>query len=381
MRSTASAVSLGLVSLGLVAAVLAPRIAAETALSLEDVPFDSDRWHVEASESRVETHLGRTSLFVRDGTAWVEDAAFTDGVVEFDIAFTGARGFMGILWRLRDSEEYEEFYVRPHQSGNPDASQYTPCFFGLTCWQLYHGPGYAAPIEYRNDAWNKVRVVVSGDQAEVFVDDMNRPALFIPALKRERRAGRVGLNAFNAPAHFSAFRFRAGDPPAFKSTSPEPSATPAGTIMTWEVSDAFDWEELRDQTEIPPATLADRRWTTLAAEPTGLANLGRVNARGDGRNAVFARVTLDADRARIVRVRFGYSDLARVFLNGRALYSGDNGYRSRDYRYLGSIGFFDELVLPLAPGENRLCFAVAENFGGWGVQAILSSTDGITVRP
>lgn len=47
-----------------------------------------------------------------------------------------------------------------------------------------------------------------------------------------------------------------------------------------------------------------------------------------------------------MRAGFGCSDRAKVYLNGRLLYAGDNGYASRDYRHLGTqrppeaTGFF-----------------------------------------
>jgi len=58
-----------------------------------------------------------------------------------------------------------------------------------------------------------------------------------------------------------------------------------------------------------------------------------------------------------------------VYLNGTLIYSGENMYQSRDYRYLGTIGLFDNIVLPLQPGDNELWFAVTESFGGWGIKA------------
>lgn len=351
------------------------------AARLEEVPFDSGRWQIEAVHSRVEEHRGRTSLHLRDGTAWVKDVELTDGVVEVDIAFTDERGFIGLLWRLLDAGNHEQFYVRPHQSGKPDANQYTPAFDGLTSWQLYHGPGYGAPVEYRFDEWNRIRIVVSGRQAEVYVNDLSRPALFIPELKRDVEAGRIGLNAFTAPARFSAFRYAAGKPPPLRSAGSPPRPPAAGAIMRFEVGDVFDWATIRDRIELPAEMISAQSWKSLGCETTGLANLGRVASRGEGQNAVFARVILDSDRQQTVGLRFGYSDRVRVFLNGRAIYAGDNGYRSRDYRYLGTIGFFDEIFLPLRAGENELWFAVGEDFGGWGLQALLESTDGITLRP
>ena len=53
------------------------------------------------------------------------------------------------------------------------------------------------------------------------------------------------------------------------------------------------------------------------------------------------------------------------------VYRGDDTYRSRDYRFLGSIGWYDTLYLPLEQGDNELLIAVSEDFGGWGVQARL----------
>jgi hypothetical protein len=51
------------------------------------------------------------------------------------------------------------------------------------------------------------------------------------------------------------------------------------------------------------------------------------------------------------RLDFGFSDRVRVYLNGNLLFSADDSYRSRDYRFLGSIGWFDSLWLPLAAGR------------------------------
>src|ERR671913_1294665 len=119
----------------------------------ETVPFDSGRWDIQARESRVVNHLGRSSLYLKGGVAAVKDSRFTNGVIEFDIALPRERGFMGAVWRVQDFENYEEFYMRPHQSGNPDANQYTPVFNGAPAWQIYYGEAYAAPSRYRPNEW------------------------------------------------------------------------------------------------------------------------------------------------------------------------------------------------------------------------------------
>ena len=347
----------------------------------EPIPFDSPRWEITAEESRIEQYKGRTSLFLKGGLALIQDADFLDGVIEFDCAFPQARAFVGATWRVQDAANREEFYIRPHQSGNPDANQYTPVFNGLTAWQLYHGEGYGTPIDYDFDTWIPIKIVVAGRQAEVFIGDLDTPALFVDNLKREPTSGKVGLTVANfGPAHFSNFRFATVENPTLKSRVERNRTAPPGALMTWQVSSSFDEKVLGSETELTASATEDLTWSELSCESTGLANLSEVNALGDGKNTAFARVIVISDRTQAKTLAFGYSDRTRVFLNNHLLYTGNNGYRSRDYRYLGTIGYFDALTLPLKKGRNELWFAVSESFGGWGIQAAFSNTDGITIE-
>ncbi len=373
----------------LLIALIATILAAVPA-EADSVPFDSERWTIQANEHKVEEHLGQPSLLLRSGIAWVEDEAFTDGVVEFDIAFPAQRGFAGAVWRLREGRNYEEFYLRPHQSGNPDANQYTPVFNGASGWQLYHGPSYSAPTVYRFDAWQHVKVVFSGGRGEVYIDS-EEPVLFIPELKHPVRPGLVGLSAFGpVPVHFANFRYEKLESPELQSTPLDPprgtlqgspaetSPPPEGVITRWQVSNVFESSRLEGKTELGES--ADLTWTPLAAETTGITNLARVQGITEEKKTAFARVTLVSARAQVKKIRFGYSDVAKVYFNGRLLYGGQRVYRSRDYRYLGTIGLFDELYLPLEKGENELWFAVTENFGGWGILAAVEDRSGVRIE-
>jgi hypothetical protein len=287
---------------------------------------------------------------------------------------------VGATWRVQDAANREEFYIRPHQSGNPDANQYTPVFKGLTGWQLYHGEGYGTPVDYDFDTWIPIRIVVAGRQAEVFIGDLETPALFIDDLKREPASGKVGLTVADfGPAHFANFRFVTRDNPPLKGTVKRERAAPPGALMTWQVSNSFDEATLGSATELSSTVTDSLTWSELSCESTGLANLSKVNALAKGKNTTFAKVTVISDVAQVKTLAFGYSDRIRVYLNNRLLYTGNNGYRSRDYRYLGTIGYFDALTLPLQKGRNELWFAVSESFGGWGVQAAFGDTDSITI--
>ncbi|MFC2144231.1 hypothetical protein ACFLQM_00920 [Acidobacteriota bacterium] len=360
---------------GLAALTLCASIVAAS----EPIPFDSPRWQIAAEESRIEDYKGKTSLVLRGGLALVADAEFTDGVIEYFCAFPDARAFVGATWRVQDAANREEFYIRPHQSGNPDANQYTPVFNGLSAWQLYHGEGYGVPIAYEFDTWFPVKIVVSGDEAEVYIGDLERPALFIDDLKRKKASGAVGLAVPNFGAvRYADFRFETTDTPELKGRIERAKTAPAGAVMKWQISNPFAEKALGESVEIAPSLMDGLEWTALNSEPTGLANLSRVSVLTREANTVFAKVTVVSDRAQSKTLAFGYSDRLRLFHNGHLLYTGNNGYRSRDYRYLGTIGYFDAITLSLDKGKNKLWFAVSESFGGWGVQAAFDDTDGLT---
>jgi hypothetical protein len=304
------------------------------------------------------------------------DVELMDGAIAAVLAVGPERGFHGVVWRARDDENLESFFVRPHQVGNPDSIQYTPVFNGISSWQLYHGPGFWAPVVFPIDDWFTIRVVFAGARAEVFVGDLDEPVLAIRELKLPVEPGRIGVFGGGPPIHVAAFAYEEGAV-GFRAPEPPPAVAPEGIVPGWWVSDAFP-EDAVDGDVLARELVAERTWTRLESEPSGLADLARVNGIRDGRNTVLARATLDSPRAQRGRLELGFSDRAVVFLNGLALYRGDDTYRSRDYRFLGSIGYWDTLYLPLDKGENEVVVAVSEDFGGWGVQARLTDAAGIS---
>ncbi len=333
-------------------------------MAVEAIPLKSHRWTSDGPEPIPRHHLGRDCFLVEK--AIVADLEPTDGTIELELAVGPERAFPGVVWRLRDDQNFESFFVRPHQVGNDDAIQYTPVFNGTSSWQLYHGEGFWAPIEFPIGDWFRIRVVFGGSRADVYVGDMDQPALEVRELKHPAGAGRIGIASGGPAIHVTRFAY---GPEAELRPDPPPLPRVDGIVPVWDVSDPFP------EAETEP--FAGRTWTRLEAEPNGLADLSRVNPIREDRNTVLARATIRADRARTVRMDFGFSDRAVVHLNGRPLYRGDDTYRSRDYRFLGSIGWWDSVYLPLAAGDNELAVAVSETFGGWGVQALFPDMAGL----
>ena len=114
--------------------------------------------------------------------------------------------------------------------------------------------------------------------------------------------------------------------------------------------------------------------------PSGRANLAVVEGipQGQQLGMKLARIVVTSDRDRDVRLSYGFSDQASVFLNHRLIASNDNTYRSRSQRYLGVMTLENDVLnLPLRKGENELLLAITEAFGGWGLIARLSAIEGV----
>ena len=347
----------------------------------QTIPFDSPQWDVTAETFETGTYFGKKGVFIKDGGAYLKDAQFLNGIIEFDIAVTGERGFMGVQWRVVDRKNSEEFYIRPHLSGMPDANQYTPIINGSSAWQLYHGERYSAPVNYTFNEWMHIKIVVSGQQAEVYFMDMETPALFIPELKREAATGTLGITAGSgfAPAYFADFSYQSIEKPVLKSKPVAPEIAPDGVVKHWLVSEIVESEWLADTYQLNDNALKHLHWTRLNSEVTGITNLSRVQAYTREKNTVFCKLVIQSEKDQIKQLRFGYSDDVKVYVNGTLTYGGTNRYLSRDYRYLGTIGLFDELYLKLHKGENTILFAVSERFGGWGIIAAFADANNITL--
>ncbi len=333
------------------------------------IAFDSPLWTM--INAKTVDHLGQKALM---GTAFLNDADFGDGVIEFDLAVNGARSYPGLLFRTRADGSWERFYIRPHRSGclsfplYTDVIQYVAAFNRVDSWQFYNGEGLTAGAVIPRDRWFHVKVEISGDRARIFLDQAEKPALQVDHLKHGPRRGGLGLlGPLDGSAYFANFSYRAANDLAF---DPPPLSFPVpGVLTVWELSSPFkalqiDMEKTPDQ-----QGLADLAWQAVGAEADGLVDVSRFHPRSGEPDLVFARTTLVSEEDRTFKLNLGYSDYVSVFLNGRLLYNAASPYQGRDPSFLGIVGLFDTLYLPLQKGDNVLLLAVAEVSGGWGFKA------------
>lgn len=359
-----------------------------TSHAQQAVPFSDKRWVIQAQGSMQEAYKGYNSLYLQNGMAYLKDEQFGNGIIEFDIYQTPRASFSGFIFRVKDATNYEELYFRSHQSGNPDAYQYTPVFNGDPAWQLYHDAhdavndgfvhwkqrgknmGYNTVIDYSFDRWLHVKFLVKGTQAELYLDNNPVPVAFIRELLMGQSAGGLGVKSGNGAVWFANFRFTKTDDIVFQTKEDGYKVTtPPGTITSWQVSNSFKEDRVVKMSQLDDQWHGNLKWKTLNSEASGIANLSRLSAVSDSANTVLAKFTVVSEKDQLKKLDIGYSDRAKIYFNGNALYSGNASFRTRDYRYLGTIGYFDAVYLPLKKGENTIIVAVSETFGGWGIMA------------
>ena len=269
--------------------------------------------------------------------------------------------------------------MRPHQSGNPDATQYTPVFNGNAGWQLYHGEGYSKAIAFKFDQWHHLKIDIHGLQAEIYLDDMQTPLIRVAELLNGWKTGKFGFVSEGLPVRVANVQYtiRQGSAPT---PIPVPANGTGGVVMQWQVSNVANRKMFEQLPQLTSGTKKKFTWSTQTSEASGTINLSRFVKLSDTTNAVIAKLTIESSKEQMKELSFGFSDFVTVYLNDKALYSGSDNFMSRDYRFLGTIGYFDKLFLPMKKGLNELWFVVSENFGGWGLKAKFEDMDGIVLK-
>ena len=167
-------------------------------------------------------------------------------------------------------------------------------------------------------------------------------------------------------------------------TAPTRQAVPAngsgGVITKWQVSNVIDRKILDKKFQLTPEVKNKVKFTAQQSEPSGTINLAKFTQPTDTLRTIIAKIDLESTMEQLIEMTFGFSDYVTVYLNDKAIYSGADNFMSRDYRYLGTIGYFDQLYLPLKKGNNEIWFVVSEDFGGWGVKAKFEKMDQIKLK-
>ncbi len=350
--------------------------------SQNNIPLDTIHWEINAQSYILENYKGKDAIYIQRGLAFLKNTKFLNGTIEFDVYLTKRQGFPGVRFRTSsDRLNMESFYLRPHLANKPDSNQATPVINGISPWQLYFGPSYSVPYDYKYDGWTHVKLVVNDRKAQVYLDYSEKPNLSWNLVHKPREGG-VAIGGGGAgPMHYANFKInnKKYEIIDFNPIKREPIQ---GLIQEWEISDKFEEKQVDDINALK-SLISNRKWRgKIRVEEGTAANIARKVILNDGtlKNTAFAKITIISDKDQTKLFEFGYSDRVVAILNNAPIYKGSNQYRSRDYRYLGTVGLFDAIYLNLKKGENTLLMAVSENFGGWLITGKFRDLKGIAIK-
>lgn len=350
-----------------------------TSISQNIIALDTTNWDVRAKSYVIEAYKGKEAIYVQGGGMILKNSKFLNGTIEFDIYLKEEQAFPGVEFRVVGANG-EQFFLRPHLSGKPDANQAAPKVNGITPFQLNFGPKYSFPYNYKYDDWTHVKVVVNNNKAQVYLDYAETPHLSWYLAHKPVEGAIVIRGGRFTGMHLADIKINK-EAIALVDFNPIEREPIAGLIPQWEISDMFE-EKLLNEPSSLKELISNRNWQgKLAIEEGTAANISRKQLlyNGEPGNTVFAKIEITSNMDQLKFFEFGYSDRVVVILNGHPIYRGTNKWRSRDYRYLGTIGLFDGVYLDLKNGKNELLMAVSEDFGGWLITGRFKNENGITM--
>lgn len=350
-----------------------------TRAEADSVPVTAENWKLSDSGAEIVEFQGRQALKLNRGNATFVGDNFYNGTIEFDVWMAEERGFGGINFRA-DGNNAENFYVRPHLSGMPDANQYNPVFNNNSAWQILHGARYSAPTAYNYGSWIKVKLAVKDDKMDIYIDS-EEPVLHIEDLLLNGEAGQISLYGALTDFYFSNVHITPTDDVMLKGKAEPLTELPATRLRSFTVANkAFENSAIEGKPELDMTLMDGVEWSTLKVTENGVANISELLARTRENSTALVHLKITADKAQTVSLKYGFSDRVTAFLNGKAVAHNDDSYINRDYRFLGTVGLFDSLFLSLNAGENNLVFAVTEGFGGWAFLADADLPTGVTIK-
>jgi hypothetical protein len=192
------------------------------------VPLTSDRFILYDVSSKNEMYKGKEVLVlqqpvVKDNQktfALLKDIDFHNGTIELtlagqprkDIVVEGARGFVGIVFRVqKDTSKFEQFYIRPSNGRAMDqvrrnhSTQYVS-YPGFP-WEKLRAETpekYEAYADIVPGEWTKIKIEVKDDIAKLYVNGATQPTLIVTDLKQGKDL-RGGIGLWIGPGTLAQF--------------------------------------------------------------------------------------------------------------------------------------------------------------------------------
>ena len=335
----------------------------------QKIAMQADFWDVGKQTASFTQRDGQYVIKLDRGIIWTKGIDFADGIIEADLSLSPERSFAGICFRGDEQGNAEMIYLRVPLSGRDDAIQYVPSFNNEVNWQLY--PEHQANYIFPETGWAHMKIVVSGNTAQLFMDTVAQPVLIISNLRTHNQSGKIGFTCLGEEtfANLTCTPMRRSAP------TPVPVKKYDGLITQYQISQSYSIDKQTKEVAYPSAMKLN--WKTVYTDEDGLLNISKYYVKQNSEtyqsrsnDMVWLKQELVADEPITKRMNFDFSNRIWVFLNGQILYHGDHSFFLKGPLYLGSIDkkfISDALYLPLKKGNNELLIGISAVADGWGI--------------
>jgi hypothetical protein len=160
----------------------------------------------------------------------IDGVEFASGVIEAEIAgapapgaFEGARGFVGIAFRLQnDMKTYDAFYLRPTNGRAEDQERrnHAAQYISHPDWPWFRlrketPSKYESYVDLVPGVWTKVKIDVRGERARLYVHGHEQPTLIVTDVKSGAH-GKGAVALWVGPGTVAHFRNLSVEPLSIK---------------------------------------------------------------------------------------------------------------------------------------------------------------------
>ncbi|MFA4979522.1 MAG: hypothetical protein WC589_18570, partial [Sphingobacterium sp.] len=142
-----------------------------------NITLSAEKWVFQNGKVDFLNFKGRRAIKIApaSGPVMIRDLIFKDGTIQYDVIPAKTEFASAIYFHRKDEREQEIVYLRVPKMTDPFANegiQYCPILHGVNMWDMY--PQYQAAAAAKADEWNHIKLVISGMQMQVFVNNSLR---------------------------------------------------------------------------------------------------------------------------------------------------------------------------------------------------------------
>ncbi len=222
--------------------------------------------------------------------------------------------------------------------------------------------------------WTHGKIVVIGDRASVYVEDMEVPKMTVN-LKRDSESGDISLRSQFYDAFYANVSVKDLKDTVLATEKDDTTRLSDTNLRKWQLSPKFVKNEEEILFQLDSLKSSGVTWKKVRADEDGLVNISRFVNEMSG--TVALKTSIGTKSAQSVKLHFGFAKHLMIILNDKIVFSGEMDTKEKE----GRVFVDDETVdLKLVKGKNEI-FLVSTGdelyHQNWGLIAKLESLSGI----